>query len=77
MVTIPCLPNTWRSAEERRDIYLLARSWGLNSATAAKLRDWRMDFVQWFYERYITTGYPVETHSQIRERLRAMQAEHD
>lgn len=65
----PSMVNANQTADERNQKYWHCRSMGLNSYEAARMRDWRWDFINWFIDRWILKVTPKETKSHIRTRL--------
>ena len=61
--------NSYQTANERSARYKLYRSLGCNSYEASMIRDWRYPFADWFIQRWILRVTPIESHSQIRNRL--------
>lgn len=54
--------NHYQDKDERAAKYAYIRSLGFNSYEARKLRDWRDEFIQWYYERWILRKEKIENN---------------
>ena len=65
----PTFVNAYQSADERAAKYRFCRELGFNPHEAARLRDWDMRFITWFYERWIAGGKTTDDFSKLRHEI--------